>query len=236
MASKKPIDDELGELFSGLGDDGSSKKPAKPKSAISKARTGDKADDDLLAELENLGDQPARPHTPRVKDVTKRSSTATPPPAAGRLSEDKPNVLRKSGESNRSYHASFTPSATSSESQENEKKGPVESTAPTSAPAPARDGGGWWGGLFATATATASAAIKQAESAYTHIQQNEDAKKYLDQVKGNVGYIKSYGEFTSNSLHPSLCSICFCFCLNSLWRCSCTRTQELCWIGYEVER
>lgn len=199
MASKKkaPIDDELGELFSGLGDDAASKKPVKPKTAPSKTRA-DKVDDDILAELEQLGDQPARPHTPRVKDAPKRSSTATPPPAANRVSEDKPSVPRKSGDSTRSYHASFTPSATSSEFQENEKKGTVEQS--SSAPA-AASGGGWWGGIFATATATASAAIKQAEGVYTHIQQNEDAKKYLEQVKGNVGYIKSYGECS----YPVLC-------------------------------
>lgn len=207
MASKKPIDDELGELFEGLGDEGASKKPVKAKAPTSKARAGDKADDDLLAELENLGDQPVRPHTPRVKDVNKqRSSTSTPPPAASRLSEDKPNLPRKSGESTRSYHASFTPSATSSEFQENEKKGPVEQTTPAPAPA-AGAGGGWWGGIggiLATATATASAARKQAEAAYTQIQQSEDAKKYLDQVKGNVGYIRNYGEFDRRTKHPNM--------------------------------
>ncbi|KAK6070125.1 Maintenance of telomere capping protein 1 [Seiridium cupressi] len=205
MASKKkaPIDDELGELFSGIGDDGNSKKPPKPKTTTSKARA-DMADDDILAELENLGDQPARPHTPRVKDAVKRSNTATPPPAANRLSEDKPNVPRKSGESTRSYHASFTPSATSSEFQENEKKGPVEQSVPASA---AAAGGGWWGGIFATATATASAAIKQAEVAYTQIQQNEDAKKYLEQVKGNVGYIKSYGDELRHRALPTFAEI-----------------------------
>lgn len=204
MASKKkaPIDDELGELFEGLGDDAASKKTAKPKSAASKAR--DAAGDDILAELENqLGDQPARPHTPRIKEASKRSSTATPPPAASRLSEDKPSVPRKSGESARSYHASFTPSATSSEYQENEKRAPIEQSAPEPAPASAAaaaaaaGGGGWWGGLggiIATASATANAARKQAEAAYTQIQQNEDAKKYLEQVKGNVGYIKNYGK------------------------------------------
>ncbi|KAI4595874.1 hypothetical protein KJ359_006513 [Pestalotiopsis sp. 9143b] len=209
MASKKPIDDELGELFEGLGDEGASKKPVKAKAPTSKARAGDKADDDLLAELENLGDQPVRPHTPRVKDVNKRSSTSTPPPAASRLSEDKHNLPRKSGESTRSYHASFTPSATSSEFQENEKKGPIEQTTPAPAPA-AGAGGGWWGGIggiLATATATASAARKQAEAAYTQIQQSEDAKKYLDQVKGNVGYIRNYGDELRHRALPTFADI-----------------------------
>jgi hypothetical protein len=205
MASKKkaPTDDELGELFSGLGDDSAPKKTTKPKTAASKALG---AEDDILAELENqLGDQPpARPHTPRVKGelASKRSSTATPPPAAGRPSEDKSNVPRKSGESTRSYHASFTPSATSSDLADTEKKASAESSAP--APA-AGAGGGWWGGIFAaataTATATASAAMKQAEAAYKEIQTNEDAKKYLEQVRGNVGAIRNYGESHSVVSH-----------------------------------
>lgn len=190
MASKKkaPTDDELGELFSGLGDDSAPKKTTKPKTAAAKAIG---AEDDILAELENqLGDQPpARPHTPRVKG----SNTATPPPAAGRPSEDKSNVPRKSGESTRSYHASFTPSATSSDLADTEKKASADSGAPPAAAAP---GGGWWGGIFATASATATAAMKQAEAAYKEIQQNEDAKKYLESVKGNVGAIRNYGEST----------------------------------------
>lgn len=198
--SKAPTDDELGELFSGLGDDAGPKKPTKSKIVASKTRA-DQGEKDILAELENqLGDQPARPHTPRLKETAtskpspaKRASTATPPPAAGRLSEDKTNLPRKSGESTRSFHASFTPSATSSELQDAEKSGHVEQTAAPAAPA----GGGWWGGIggiVATATATASAAMKQAEQAYKEIQQSEDAKKYLEQVKGNVGYIRSYGK------------------------------------------
>lgn len=214
MATKKKVtvDDEFGELFSGLHDEAPTKKTTgKPKPAASKAPN--KAEDDIFAELEQLGDQPARPHTPRIKEASKRSGTATPPPATSRLSEDKPTLPRKSGESTRSFHASFTPSATSSEYQENEKKDRLEQSAsepepqPTAAPAPAAaGGGGWWGGLggiIATASATANAARKQAEAAYTQIQQNEDAKKYLEQVKGNVGYIKNYGKSIYQALYSN---------------------------------
>ncbi|KAH8682225.1 maintenance of telomere capping protein 1 [Xylariales sp. PMI_506] len=205
MASKRtktaPTDDELGELFQGIGNDSGPKKSSKAKSAAAKAQ---QADDDLLADLENqLGDQPARPHTPRLKDAaaSKRTSTATPPPAAaGRRSEDKSSVPRKSGESNRSLHTSFTPSAGSSDAQDPEKTGPSEQAA-----GPA--GGGWWGGIFATATATASAAMKQAEAAYKEIQQNEDAKRYLEQVKGNVGVIRSYGDELRHRALPTFTDI-----------------------------
>ncbi|KAI0433909.1 maintenance of telomere capping protein 1 [Xylaria sp. FL1042] len=215
--SKATTDDELGELFEGIGDDGAVKKPTKTKGAVkgttAKSTTvkstgskpqRNKPEKDILADLEDeLGDEePARPHTPR----TKRTSTATPPPAAGRLSEDKPAAAaRKSADSTRSFHASFTPSATSSDLQDAEKKGPVEQS--QSAPAAASSGGGWWGGIFATATATASAAMKQAEAAYKEIQQNEDAKKWAEQVRGNVGALRGLGDDLRHRAMPTFANI-----------------------------
>lgn len=202
MAAKrsKASNDDFDELFEGIGDDNKGKKTSsKSKQAGPKPRRGDKKLEQELAELENElgGEEPARPHTPRVKETaaskvaSKRSSTATPPPGAPRHSEDKPtNVARKSVDSTRSLHASFTPSATSSDLQDAEKKGTVEQTVPTAA------GGGWWGGIFATASATANAAMKQAEAAYKEIQQNEEAKKWADQVRGNVGALKDLGRCT----------------------------------------
>lgn len=197
MAGKrsKEATNDLDELFEGIGDEKTvNKSGGKSKSAVSKTR-GDKPKKDILAELEDEleGEEVARPHTPRVKEpssskaAAKRNSTATPPPGAGRVSEDKSaNLVRKSVDSTRSLHTSFTPSATSSELQDAEKKGTVEETS-------AQAGGGWWGGLFATASATANAAMKQAEAAYKEIQQNEEAKKWADQVKGNVGALKGLG-------------------------------------------
>lgn len=198
--SKASADDGLNELFEGI-DESVVKKPAsKSKPAPSKTR-GEKLKKDIpgLAELEDeLGEEPARPHTPRVKETStkapvKRTSTATPPPGAPRQSEDKPaNVARKSVDSTRSLHASFTPSATSSDLQDAEKKGSAEETAPAA-------DGGWWGGLFATASATANAAMKQAEAAYKEIQQNEEAKKWADQVKGNVGALRGLGMYLNTA-------------------------------------
>lgn len=195
--SKATTDDELGELFEGISHDNAVKKPSKTKSTASKSRN-DKPSEDILAELENeLGGQgPARPHTPRIK----RTSTATPPPAAAaaasavaaRLSEDKSTATtRKSADSTRSFHASFTPSATSSDLQDAEKRGTVEQTTDAAATA---SGGGWWGGIFATATATANAAMKQAEAAYKEIQHHEEAKKWAEQVRGNVGALRGLGK------------------------------------------
>ncbi|KAI8628953.1 maintenance of telomere capping protein 1 [Xylariaceae sp. FL1651] len=198
--SKAPTDDELGELFQGIGDDSAVKKSTKAKGTASKPR-GDKPEKDILAELESElgGEEPARPHTPRIKD-TKRTSTATPPPAA-RLSEDRSAAtVRKSADSTRSLHASFTPSATSSELQDAEKKG-AEQTAPVAS------GGGWWGGIFATATATANAAMKQAEAAYKEIQENEEAKKWAEQVRGNVGALRGLGDDLRHRAMPTFANI-----------------------------
>ena len=217
MASKRSkaaaTDDELGDLFEGIGDNAAIAKATKGKPAASKAK-GDAAEADILAELENQLEQkqPSRPHTPRLRDTavkgspaaSKRTSTNTPPPGAERSSEDKPTsgaaaTVRKSADSNRSYHASFTPSATSSELQESEKRGTVEQAA--AAASSGGGGGGWWGGLLSTATL----AMRQAEAAVKEIQQNEEAKKWAEQVRGNVGALR--GLSTYIVLRCSVCAV-----------------------------
>lgn len=191
MATKKPskavpTEDELNKLFEGLGDE-----PQVPSKGVPKASKTAPAqsEQDLLAELDNLenlgAQQPSRPHTPRVQSI--KRSTATPPPASSRNSEEKSTAPRKSGDSTRSYHTSFTPSATSSDLQEAERKAPIAQ--PAEEPV-APSGGGWWGGIFATA----SAAVKTAEAAVKEIQQNEEAKRWAEQVKGNVGALRGFGE------------------------------------------
>ncbi|TPX08561.1 uncharacterized protein E0L32_009900 [Thyridium curvatum] len=206
MASKRapkaaPANDDLDDLFEGIGDEKAApKKGTKPKTGVPAAAKG-KAEPDILAELENeLGEkQPSRPHTPRIKEPAKRA-TGTPPPAGERLStEDRPAAqARKSGDSTRSYHASFTPSATSSDLHEAEKKGPVEQTQ-----AAAASGGGWWGGFLNTATA----AMKQAEAAVKEIQSNEEAKKWADQVRGNVTALRGYGDELRHRALPTFTNI-----------------------------
>lgn len=196
MASKRtkaaPADDNLDELFSGIG--GEEHKPSKhsnPKAArpSSKPRAPEQ---DPLADLESqLAAQQAssRPHTPRVREtggVPKRS-VATPPAFV----EDKTAAAaaaRKSTDSSRSLKASFTPSATSSELYESERKGTVEQVPQQSAAA------GWWGGIVSMG----SAAVKQAQDAYKEIQQNDEAKKWAEQVRGlkniDVGSLRNYGK------------------------------------------
>lgn len=195
MAAKKEkaaTDEELKKMFEGLeggedlpaittkADASKAKKPAR-------AQTAEEIEAEL-AEFENLG-KPQPDARPRIatpvggtSSPTKRTSVGSPlPQPSTRSSEDK----RKSGESARSYHTSFTPSATSSELQEAEKKSRIAEPAA----APVAAGGGWWGGILATA----SAAVKTAEAAVKEIQQNEEAKRWAEQVKGNVGALRGLG-------------------------------------------
>lgn len=192
-AKAAATEDELNELFEGVTDDTPGKAPVKGAAATSSNTATSQDADDLLAELANLGaQQPAeRPHTPRItssaaavaKGSPMKRTTATPPPAASaRSSEEKASNARRSGDSTRSFHTSFTPSATSSELQEAEKKAPVSQAAQST-------GSSWWGGLIATA----SAAVKTAEAAVKEIQQNEEAKRWAEQVKGNVGALRGLG-------------------------------------------
>ncbi|KAI1496850.1 maintenance of telomere capping protein 1 [Biscogniauxia marginata] len=198
--SKASTEDEVGELFEGISDDRAVKKPTKTKSAASKAARADKHEEDILADLENelKSKDPPRPHTPRVKDTSssKRSSTATPPPGARRSEDRPPTAARKSTDGAHPLHASFTPTATGSDLQDAKKKESVEQTHQAA-------GGGWWGGIFATA----SAAMKQAEAAVKEIQHNEEAKKWADQVRGNVGALKGLGDDLRHRAIPTFANI-----------------------------
>jgi hypothetical protein len=191
MASSKrskaaPTDDELGELFEGIGDEKTTKKTAKPKASAATKGKSDSAGQDILAELEEqlVDEKASRPHTPRIRDTAAKGSPA-------RLSEDRQsNIARKSGESTRSQLANVNAASSGADQPDYEKR----PAAPEAAPAA---GAGWWGGIFATATATASAAMKQAEAAVNEIRQNEEAKKWADQVRGNVGVISAFGRSSS---------------------------------------
>ena len=91
-------------------------------------------------------------------------------------------MQRKSGESARSFHQSqtiFTPATTTTE----------ESPEPEPVP-PVSSGGGWWGGLLSTATA----AVSQAQAAVKDLQKNEEAQKWAEQVRGNVGVLRGFGK------------------------------------------
>jgi hypothetical protein len=197
MATKKaaPTDDELLAQLDDLGTQATSR-PAKPAARAAKPGQPSQNEQDLLAELGNLAQRPAsRPATPSLRPNAastagsrspNRTTTATPPP--GRTSEDKSNLgLRKSGDSARSFHQAFTPATSSSNDDSPDHEPQPE---PTSAPAKS-SGGGWWGGLLSTA----SAAVSQAQAAVKEIQKNEDAQKWADQLRGNVGVLRGFGMY-----------------------------------------
>ena len=175
--------------------------------AIPKPSTSDQQfEADLFEELgipERPKAPPSRPHTPHQtsKSTTpaprsspKRSTTAIPP-EANKASEEKPQ-LRRSGDSTRSFHTSFTPVTEAegdAEPERHAKPAPVP-------PKPAQSSGGsWWGGILSTATA----AVKQAEALAKEIQQNEEAQRWAEQVKGNVGALRGLGRL-SRGWSPSI--------------------------------
>lgn len=204
MASKKskaaPTDEELDGLFDNIVDDDTAPRAPSKAPAKTPISANPQQEEDLLAELENLGhQQPSdRPHTPRI---IKRAAATPPPGGSSRTSEEKASGQRRSVESTRSFHTSFTPSATSSDLQEAEKKAPIAQ--PAEAPAA---GGGWWGSVFATANAV----VKTAEAAVKEIQQNEEAKRWAEQVKGNVGALRGFGKNTKFLGTPGSCRNSLC--------------------------
>ena len=90
--------------------------------------------------------------------------------------------MRKSGESARSFHHSVLPNA-------EEAVAEAEKSAAGAAETVKAAGGGWW----STLTSTASAAVKQAEALAKEIQQNEEAQRWAEQVKGNVTQLRGIG-------------------------------------------
>lgn len=207
----KPTSDELLAQFDDLGKDAKPDKKQQrqqqqqqqrqqssrpPSTATATAKTNERPEQDILAELDNMASQrpSSGPGTPRLSTNEPRPSTRSPRPAApstGRASEDKPG--RKSGESGRSSRA-----AEKSTEKPKEKKTDEEKTGEDAAQG---DGSGWWGGFFATASAATTAAMKQAEAAVKEIQQNEEAQKWAQQMKGNVGALREIGR---TSLGPVL--------------------------------
>jgi hypothetical protein len=207
MAQKKALtDEELLAQFEGIGDNPKSS-PAKTaaKKATAAGSTAKPLADDPLAELESLAKaKPAsRPHTPklssgalntRTRSPVRRDAAATPSSSgSARNSEDKPrsNVPpRKSGESTRSFHQGLTPTSEEHADSYDDKQ-PGKKDEPQAEPQQQQaSGGGWWGSVFATATAVK----KQAEAAVKEIQKNEEAQRWAEQVRGNVGALKGLGK------------------------------------------
>ena len=235
MASKKskpaPTGEELFAQLDELGGDANEPtKKSTPKPSTSTARgnrpgstpSQTREEAELLAELDNLAQQPdrpkSRPHTPRTagasippaQESPKRTSTNTPPTTAAatsgasRSSEEKaPVQSRRSGESTRSFHQGFTP-----DDEEERGAAPAQQEAASGATTTTQSGGGWWGGIVAKA----SAAVKQAEALAKEIQRNEEAQRWAEQVKGNVGALRSYGESLISMLVSQRTALAVVYC------------------------
>ncbi|KAL3478784.1 maintenance of telomere capping protein 1 [Aspergillus californicus] len=170
----KPTSDELLAQFDSLGV-GSTDPSAKPTAtATTTAAPTTQPDEDILAELEKVASQ--RPSsgagTPRTSTTEPRPSRSPKP--AGWASEEK-SAPRRSGDSARYNKAQDVQ--------------PTVNEEPVTEDDASLGGGGWWGGILSTATA----AMKQAEAAVKEIQQNEEAQKWAQQVKGNVGALRDLG-------------------------------------------
>lgn len=160
---------------------------------------------DLQAQLAAKPPQPAsRPSTPRLSSSTTSGGSKggrvehTPASSgqnSGRNSEDRLRtaaaggaVGRKSGESTRSFHQPFRPEPVEDEKMQEAE---FEPQASQEAAAPSSGGGGWgWGSLFSAA----SAAVKQAESIAKDLRSNEEAQRWAQQVRGNLGNLQSLGK------------------------------------------
>jgi len=200
MSKKERLtDEELLAQFEGIGDGDAPKSGTLPA-----AGAPQRSQADLLEEL-GIPERPKSSgrHTPRLsststtpvsKSSPKRSGAGTPPSRDGTRSSDDLKQMRKSGDSTRSFHNSFTPASNEGIQSDLEKKTPIVPEAVQVQ----SSGGGWWGAL----TATASAAVKQAEALAKEIQQNEEAQRWAEQVKGNVGTLRGLGT-------QSLQTLCF---------------------------
>lgn len=187
----KPTSDELLAQFDDLGLNDPSNKTSKPTATPENAAGGQ---EDILAELDQLATQrPASgPGTPRLSSDKPRTSARSPRPSTtiDRPTEDKAPV-RQSEETARSSRAEIKPEQ------------PKAETANVPTQEQSQEGGGWWGGWSGGLFATASAAMKQAEAAVKEIQNNEEAQKWAQQVKGNVGALRDLGMTSISSMCPS---------------------------------
>ncbi|KAJ5894088.1 hypothetical protein N7495_005779 [Penicillium taxi] len=173
----KPTNDELLAQFDDLGIDGASEQPSKP--TVSAPTIDNAADqDDILAELDNLAVQRpgSGPGTPRLSADKPRSTTRSPRHSAAfdHTGEDRAGQRLSEETGRSSYTGTKAPPKPETEQPKQQEE---------------IAGGGWWGGLYATA----SAAMKQAEAAVKEIQNNEEAQRWAQQVKGNVGALRDLG-------------------------------------------
>lgn len=184
-----------------------------PANTTAKALPTNKApgeDDDVLAELQaQLAAKPqaSRPSTPRMSSSTTSGTTkvdhtpASSGPPSGRNSEDRlrnvsaTTAPRTSGEG-RSYHRGVTPDVSS-------EKQPQHADREVEEQSDANVGGGWWGSVFSAA----SAAVKQAETLAKEIRGNEEAQRWADNVRSNIGNLQTFSTDLRSRALPTFTSL-----------------------------
>ncbi|KAL6706999.1 hypothetical protein ACN47E_004949 [Coniothyrium glycines] len=218
MPPNKTVEEQLAELE--IEAEAPAPPPKKGKGARAPRQKPDEDVDALkqLEELEALDKfQPreaprplSRSNTPKLSSSsttasTRRTAGGVTPSSTGsaRTSEDnKPAAPRRSGESTRSFHQSFAPTA---------EEPPASQPALDAQEPPKQSGGGWWGGgwggLVSTATAAAETARKQAEAAYQELQKNQEAQRWAEQVRGNVGALRGIGGELGKRAVPTFTNI-----------------------------
>ncbi|KAF1916601.1 maintenance of telomere capping protein 1 [Ampelomyces quisqualis] len=211
----KTVEEQLAEL------EMEAEAPAPPpKKAAKTQRQRFEQDADALKQLEELealekfqrpdGPRPSsRPNTPKPPSSStssnRRTAGVVTPSSTGsaRTSEDRAAAPRKSGESTTSFHQSFAPT----------EEEPAKPAAPAPAPADTKLAaepswwGGGWGGILSTATEAANAAKKQAEAAYQELQKNQEAQRWAEQVRGNVGALRGIGGELGKRALPTFTTI-----------------------------
>ncbi|KAI5777016.1 maintenance of telomere capping protein 1 [Geopyxis carbonaria] len=192
MSQKNP-DDLLNELEA-LADPAPAKKTAPRTKASAKKAQAD--DYDVLAELESLVERPkpsiSRPGTPRSASAApKRSLERARTPAGSGYGI--PITRRDSGDVKKAVTP--TPAAASAPAPVEAEKKAEPAASP---PAQEESAGGWgWGSIWSTA----SAAVKTAEAVVKEVQQSEEGKKWVTQVKGNADVLgRLAGDVRSKAL------------------------------------
>ncbi|KAF7719887.1 Uncharacterized protein PECH_000952 [Penicillium ucsense] len=195
MAPKgaKPTSDELLAQFDDLGIEKENSKSSTQPPAGKDDATAEQ--EDILAELEKQASQrpTSGPGTPRLSLDKARPATRSPRPSTTieQSREDKSRVsadIPRSSVRQEQPKQETAPGPAASQQQEQNQSG---------------GGGGWWGGLFAVA----GAAVKQAEAAVKEIQKNEEAQRWAQQVKGNVGALRDFGGELRNMAIPTFTNL-----------------------------
>jgi len=165
-----------------------------PKTKASRPPRQKRTDDaDALKEVEEL-------------EALEKFPAREAPRSASRANTPKQSSSSNASSSRRAAGVA-TPSSTGSARTSEDNRQAAPAAPPPKEEASQDAGGSWWGGgwggLLSTATAAADAAKKQAEAAYQELQKNEEAKRWAEQVRGNVGTLRGYGDELSKRALPT---------------------------------